>query len=194
MDAMLAPLMTAALDRARPAVGETVLDVGCGCGATLLALADRVGPDGSILGVDISAPMLDRARERVRDSAMRNVRLTRSEAAVHAFEPGAFDLAFSRFGVMFFDDPDRAFANIRSALAATGRLAFVCWAPPRDNPWLTVPLTVARQHLHHPSRRAILGTRSLSPSLSRTGSAASWLSASAASGAFGRRIASNPSP
>ena len=147
MDAMLAPLMTAALDRARPAVGETVLDVGCGCGATLLALADRVGPDGSILGVDISAPMLDRARERVRDSAMRNVRLTLSDAAVHAFEPGAFDLAFSRFGVMFFDDPDRAFANIRSALAATGRWAFVCWAPPRDNPWLTVPLTVARQHL-----------------------------------------------
>jgi SAM-dependent methyltransferase len=147
MDAMLAPLMTAALDRARPAVGEIVLDVGCGCGATLLALADRVGPDGSVLGVDISAPMLDRARERVRDSAVRNVRLTLSDAAVHAFEPGAFDLAFSRFGVMFFDDPDRAFANIRSALAAIGRLAFVCWAPPRDNPWLTVPLTVARQHL-----------------------------------------------
>ena len=147
MDAMLAPLMTAALDRARPAVGEIVLDVGCGCGATLVALADRVGPDGSVLGVDISAPMLDRARERVRDSAVRNVRLTLSDAAVHAFEPGAFDLAFSRFGVMFFDDPDRAFANIRSALAAIGRLAFVCWAPPRDNPWLTVPLTVARPHL-----------------------------------------------
>jgi SAM-dependent methyltransferase len=147
MDAMLAPLMNAALDRARPAVGETVLDVGCGCGATLLALADRVGPDGSVMGVDISAPMLDRARERVRDSGVRNVRLTLSDAAVHAFEPGAFDLAFSRFGVMFFDDPETAFGNIRAALAATGRLAFVCWAPPRDNPWLTAPLTVARPYL-----------------------------------------------
>jgi SAM-dependent methyltransferase len=67
------------------------------------------------MGVDISAPMLDRARERVRDSAMRNVRLMISDAAVHAFEPNAFDLAFSRFGVMFFDDPERAFANSFSA-------------------------------------------------------------------------------
>jgi SAM-dependent methyltransferase len=147
MDTMLAPLMTAAVDRARPAVCETVLDVGCGCGATLLALADRVGPDGSVMGVDISAPMLARARERVRDNAMRNVHLTLADAATHAFEPGAFDLVFSRFGVMFFDDPESAFVNIRAAFAASGRLAFVCWAPPRDNPWLTVPLTVARPYL-----------------------------------------------
>lgn len=147
MDAILAPLMNAALERARPAVGEAVLDVGCGCGATLLELADRVGPNGSVMGVDISAPMLDRARERVRDRAVRNVHLTLSDAAVHAFAPGAFDLAFSRFGVMFFEDPDSGFANIRVALAATGRLAFVCWAPPRDNPWLTMPLMVARPHL-----------------------------------------------
>jgi SAM-dependent methyltransferase len=147
MDAMLAPLMNAALDLARPAVGETVLDIGCGCGATLLELANRVGPDGSVVGVDISAPMLDRARERVQDNALRNVRLTLSDASTHAFAPGAFDLAFSRFGVMFFDNPDGAFANIRLALASAGRLAFVCWAPPRDNPWLTVPLAAARPHL-----------------------------------------------
>lgn len=147
MDALLAPLMNAALDHARPAAGETVLDIGCGCGATLLELASRVGSEGSVLGVDISAPMLGRARERVRDNAVQNVRMILSDAATHAFAPGAFDLAFSRFGVMFFDAPDAAFANIRSALASAGRLTFVCWAPPRDNPWLTVPLTVARPHL-----------------------------------------------
>jgi SAM-dependent methyltransferase len=147
MDAMLAPLMNAALDRARPAVGENVLDIGCGCGATLLELANRVGPNGSVVGVDISAPMLDRARQRVRDNSLQNVRLTLSDAATHAFTPGAFDLAFSRFGIMFFANPAGAFANIRSALATAGRLAFVCWAPPRDNPWLTVPLTAARPHL-----------------------------------------------
>jgi len=147
MDAMLAPLMNVALDRARPAVGETVLDIGCGCGATLLEVANRVGPTGSVVGVDVSVPMLDRARERVRDNASRNVRLTLSDAATHTFAPGAFDLAFSRFGVMFFDNPDSAFANIRLALASTGRLTFVCWAPPRDNAWLTVPLTAARPHL-----------------------------------------------
>jgi SAM-dependent methyltransferase len=147
MDAMLAPLLHAALDWARPAVGESVLDIGCGCGATLLALAGRVGPDGSVVGVDVSTPMLDRARERVRANALTNVRLTLSDAATHAFASDAFDLAFSRFGVMFFEEPVGAFANIRSALAGSGRLAFVCWAPPRDNPWLTVPLAVARPYL-----------------------------------------------
>ena len=91
--------------------------------------------------------MLDRARQRVRDNALQNVQLTLSDAATHAFAPGAFDLAFSRFGVMFFANPAGAFANIRSALATAGRLAFVCWAPPRDNPWLTLPMTAARPHL-----------------------------------------------
>jgi SAM-dependent methyltransferase len=147
MDATLAPLMNVALDRARPAAGETVLDIGCGCGATLLELASRVGPNGTVVGVDISAPMLDRARGRVRDNALQNVHLTLSDAATHSFTPGAFDLAFSRFGVMFFDDPAGAFANIRSALAPAGRLTFVCWASPRDNQWLTVPLMAARPHL-----------------------------------------------
>jgi SAM-dependent methyltransferase len=147
MDALIAPLMNAALDRARPVAGENVLDIGCGCGATLLELASRVGPNGSVLGVDISAPMLERARERVHDNLLQNVRLALSDAATHAFAPGAFDLAFSRFGVMFFDEPVGAFANIRSALAAAGRLAFICWAPPRDNPWFIVPLAAARPYL-----------------------------------------------
>ncbi len=147
MDAMLAPLMQAGLDRARPVAGERALDIGCGCGATVLELAGRVGPNGSVVGVDISAPMLGRARERVQANSLANVRLTLSDAATHAFAPGAFDLAFSRFGVMFFDEPVGAFANIRSALASAGRLAFVCWAPPQDNPWLTVPLAAARPYL-----------------------------------------------
>jgi SAM-dependent methyltransferase len=147
MDAMLAPLLNAALDCARPAAGESVLDIGCGCGATLLELAGRVGPSGSVVGVDVSAPMLGRARERVQANALTQVRLTLADAAMHEFERGAFDLAFSRFGVMFFDDPIAAFANIRTALAATGRLVFACWAPPQDNPWLLVPLAAARPHL-----------------------------------------------
>lgn len=147
MDVLLAPLLHAALDFAHPAAGENVLDIGCGCGATLLELAGRVGPNGSVAGVDVSAPMLGRARERVQAKMLTNVRLTLSDAATHAFAPEAFDLAFSRFGVMFFDDPVGAFTNIRSALAASGRLAFACWAPPRDNPWLVVPLSAARPHL-----------------------------------------------
>jgi SAM-dependent methyltransferase len=147
MDAMLAPLMQAGMDRARPVAGERVLDIGCGCGATVLEFAGRVGLNGSVVGVDISAPMLGRARERVQANSLANVCLTLSDAATHAFAPGAFDLAFSRFGVMFFDEPVGAFANIRSALASTGRLAFICWAPPQDNPWLTVPLAAAGPYL-----------------------------------------------
>jgi SAM-dependent methyltransferase len=147
MDAQLAPFMHAMLDRAAPAAGEQVLDIGCGCGATLLELAARVGPNGSVVGVDVSAPMLGRARERVQANALRNVRLTLADAATHAFPRGTFGLAFSRFGVMFFDAPVAAFANIRTALTATGRLAFVCWALPRDNPSFTVPLAAARPHL-----------------------------------------------
>jgi SAM-dependent methyltransferase len=147
MDALLAPLMHAGLDRARPVAGEAVLDIGCGCGATLLELAGRVGPSGNVLGVDISAPMLERARERVQQSVLKNVQMTRSDAATHAFASGAFDLAFSRFGVMFFDEPIGAFSNIRTALSAAGRLTFVCWAPPRDNPWFMVPLAAARPYL-----------------------------------------------
>jgi SAM-dependent methyltransferase len=144
LDAVLAPLMQAGLDRARPAAGERILDIGCGCGATLLALAERVGATGSVFGVDISAPMLARARDRLREHQVGNVTVTQSDAATYAFAGGAFDLVFSRFGVMFFDDPAGAFANIRRALAATGRLVFVCWAPPQDNPWMTVPLATAR--------------------------------------------------
>jgi SAM-dependent methyltransferase len=147
MDAMLAPLMHTALDRTSPAAGERVLDIGCGCGATLLALADRVAPTGSVFGVDISAPMLARARERIEGRRLANVATTQSDAATHAFAPGAFDLAFSRFGVMFFDDPTGAFANIRTALAGAGRLAFACWTAPQDNPWLTVPMAAASPHL-----------------------------------------------
>jgi SAM-dependent methyltransferase len=91
--------------------------------------------------------MLGRAGERVREAGLETVALTLSDAATHGFAPGAFDLAFSRFGVMFFDDPDGAFGNIRTALAPGGRLTFVCWAPPRDNPWMTVPLVAAQPHL-----------------------------------------------
>jgi SAM-dependent methyltransferase len=147
MDTMLAPLTDAALARAHPVAGEAVLDIGFGCGATLLELAARVGSRGTVVGVDVSAPMLERARSRVQSSSLTNIRLTLADAATHAFTLGAFDLAFSRFGVMFFDEPAGAFANIRNALAATGRLTFLCWAPQQDNSWFTIPLAAAAPYL-----------------------------------------------
>lgn len=144
MDRALEPFGRAALERAEPRAGEHAIDVGCGCGATTLALAAAVGPSGGVVGVDVSAPMLARARERARGLA--HVTFVEGDAAAHAFERRA-DLVFSRFGVMFFADPAAAFANIRRALKRGGRLAFCCWRDRRENPWVTIPVAAARKHI-----------------------------------------------
>lgn len=121
--------------------GARVLDVGCGAGATSLALADAVGPQGSVLGVDVSQPLLDAARRRAEGRP--NLRFEQADAQTFAFEPGAFDAVFSRFGVMFFADPVAAFSNLRKALKPGGRLAFVCWQAPSENPIMVLPMQAA---------------------------------------------------
>jgi SAM-dependent methyltransferase len=150
LDAHIGALGERALAAAAPAPGERVLDVGCGCGATALALAHRIGPAGSTLGIDLSAAMLARARERARDAGLSNLEFLQADAQTHVFEPG-FDLVFSRFGVMFFDDPAAAFANLRRALRPGGRTSFVCWQPIQANPWMLVPLQAAAQHVELPA-------------------------------------------
>src|ERR1700733_4132563 len=100
LDAVFAPLTALALDAAAPAAGEHVIDIGCGCGATVLALADRVGPTGEVLGLDVSEQMSARARERIGVSGFSNARVVVSDAATYAFAGNTADLLFSRFGVM----------------------------------------------------------------------------------------------
>jgi len=150
LDHQIEPLGARAMDALAPAPGERVIDIGCGCGQTTMALAARVGPGGAVLGVDISRPMLEVARRRVAAQGLAQVTLTQADAQTHAFAPGAFDAVFSRFGVMFFEDPTAAFANIRKALRSGGRLGFVCWRPFADNPWMMTPMTAALQHLPPP--------------------------------------------
>jgi SAM-dependent methyltransferase len=138
------------LDRAAFAAGERVVDVGCGCGTTTLAIARRVGPQGRVAGIDVSAVMLARAREAAQAAALTQVAFENADAQTHAFEPGAYDALYSRFGVMFFTGPEAAFANLRQALRPGGRLSFICWRPLPENPWMFVPMMAAAQHLALP--------------------------------------------
>src|SRR5262249_32133419 len=126
LDAMLASLGRRALERAAARHGERVVDVGCGCGDTSLALARAVGVTGRVTGIDVSRPMLERAGERAREAGLGTVCFVEADAQTHPFAR-EHDLVFSRFGVMFFIDPVVAFRNLRGALGPGGRLAFVCW-------------------------------------------------------------------
>lgn len=145
LDRQVEPLGRAAIAALAPAAGERVLDVGCGCGQTTLELARRVGAAGSVTGVDISQPMLAVARERA--AGAHQARFIEADAQTYPFEAGVFDAVHSRFGVMFFQDPTAAFANIRRALNPGGRLAFVCWRAVAENPIMTLPLVAAARHL-----------------------------------------------
>ena len=144
LDSMIEELGVAGIERAQVEPGERVIDVGCGCGASSLALAARVGSQGSVQGLDISLPMLARARERARHAGFENLRFDHADAQTHRFE-GDADLVFSRFGVMFFDDPVAAFRNLHSALTPGGRIAFVCWQPLEQNPWMARPMEVVNR-------------------------------------------------
>jgi len=143
LDRTLASIGKAFLAFAAVKPGERVLDIGCGCGTTTLAFADAAGPNGRVTGLDISAPMLGLARTR---AAGRPIEFVQADASVHPFR-AEYDVATSRFGVMFFADPVAAFANIRKALKPGGRLAFLCWRAMPDNVWAVVPFAAARDLL-----------------------------------------------
>jgi SAM-dependent methyltransferase len=144
IDTVFAPLTVVALDAAAPATGERVIDVGCGCGATVLELARRVGPAGHVLGLDVSEAMSARARERIAAEGLGNATVVVDDAATYAFPRHDADLLFSRFGVMFFADPEAAFVNLRLGMRPGGRLLGTAWRPLAENPWFIVPLAAAR--------------------------------------------------
>jgi ubiquinone/menaquinone biosynthesis C-methylase UbiE len=144
-DIVLGPVADVLIDRAQVKAGERIVDVGCGSGAISIALAQRVGPTGHITGIDISAPMLARARETAPAGAP--IDFVLADATIYPFVPGSFDLLVSRFGVMFFADPTLSFANLRRGMRSSGRLAFVCWREPRENPFFMAPLQAVYKHV-----------------------------------------------
>lgn len=142
LDLMLEDFGNAAIAAANAQPGELVLDIGCGSGTSSFPLARQVGPDGHVLGIDISQQLVEIARAAAPADAP--VEFCCADAAAAPFPAGNFDLLFSRFGVMFFDDPVAAFTHMRRALKPGGRLAFICWRGAQENDWVRLPIAAIR--------------------------------------------------
>jgi len=139
LDTAFAGVNAVLLERASPALGERVLEIGCGAGATTFALAERVRPGGHVLAADISSPLLAKARERTPPHLADSVEFIEADAQTFGFQPFSTDLLASRFGVMFFEDPVAAFSNMRRALRQGARMCVAAWAPVELNPWFSIP-------------------------------------------------------
>jgi len=142
LDLMLEDFGNAALAAANAQPGEHILDIGCGSGTSTFPLAEKAGTDGHVLGVDISQQLVEIARAA--SPAGAPVEFRCADAATAPLPAAGFDLLFSRFGVMFFDDPVAAFTHMRGALKPGGRLAFVCWRGAQENDWVRLPMAAIR--------------------------------------------------
>lgn len=136
LDTMYRPIEALLVEAVAARGGRRVLDVGCGTGGTTVAVARRLGASGRSIGIDISEPMTTAARTRA-ERANSGATFICADAQAYPFEPGYFDLIMSRFGVMFFDDPVRAFANLRRAARDHGSLRFAAWRSAAENPFMT---------------------------------------------------------
>lgn len=151
MDAMWAAILGRLLERTAIRLNENLLDVGCGTGASTLAAAIKTGPAGHVTGLDIAEQLLNRARKRSDEAGLRNTSFILADAQTHPFVPESFDAIISRFGLMFFDDPVAAFANIAMGLKPNGRLVFTAWAPATENIWYLIPRDAAIARLGKPA-------------------------------------------
>ena len=142
-DRMHAGLAERSMAAANFQPGERVIDVGCGCGTSTLEIAGTVGSGGSVIGIDISRPMLGRARDRAEALPAPNASFIAADASLHPFAAGEADVVYSRFGIMFFANAGEAFANFARALRPGGRIVFVCWRRFEDNEWVRVPHAAA---------------------------------------------------
>jgi SAM-dependent methyltransferase len=141
-DRVLAPVADVLLDAVALQPGEDVLDVGCGCGVTTIEASRRSTP-GRAVGIDVSAPMLELARQRAVGTS---AQFLEADAQTHPLDPAAFDVIIGRFGTMFFDDPVGAFTNLGLATRPGGRLCLATWQPLEANDWLLVPGAVLLRH------------------------------------------------
>jgi SAM-dependent methyltransferase len=153
LDRMFKPFEDLLVGAVSAGSGGRVLDVGCGTGSTTLAVARLLGAEGRCIGIDISDPMIAAARARAERQST-PASFIRANAQIHAFEPASFDMIISRFGVMFFDDSVRAFANLRRAARDDAELRFVAWRSAAENPFMTTAERAAAPLLPNlPTRR-----------------------------------------
>ena len=136
LDQMFKPFEELLIEAVSAGCADRVLDVGCGTGSTALAVARTLAAKGRCVGIDISDPMIAVARARAEREGT-PASFIRADAQSHAFEPASFDMIISRFGVMFFDDSVRAFANLRSAATDDAELRFIAWRSAAENPFMT---------------------------------------------------------
>ena len=152
LDRVFKPIEALLVDAVISASPRAVLDIGCGTGGTTVAIARRLGDKTSCTGVDISEPMIEAARLRAAHDATPPTFIV-ADAQTYELEPARFDAICSRFGVMFFSDPVAAFANLRRAARDDGRLRFIAWRGPADNPFMTTAERAARPLLDLPERK-----------------------------------------
>lgn len=146
LDTAMAGMLDLMLDTAGIGAGDRVIDIGCGTGASTLKTARRA-PRGQVLGVDISAPLLERAEGRARKSAIQNATFLMADAQTYDFSADPFDHLVSRLGMSFFSDSVAALRNLSAALKDNGRMVFVCWASVAENPWFQIPKQAAEERL-----------------------------------------------
>jgi SAM-dependent methyltransferase len=149
-EGMIAPIGEALLKKADFKPGERVLDIGCGGGATTIAIAQAVAPSGEVLGIDISPDLTIASAQRASDAGVNNIRFICADAATVQLDDAPFDRLFSRFGSMFFAEPHKAFANLHRLLRPGARIDLAVWGPPRDNLWMMEMMGVVRRYVDIP--------------------------------------------
>ncbi len=151
LDNLMESVKTRLLQRAGLHSGARLLEIGCGTGATTRSAARQIGPDGRVTAADISAPLVEFAKNQPSDADSSPIDYLLGDAQTYPFETGQFDQVISRFGVMFFENPVAAFENIARAVKPGGGLTFACWAALADNPWFTIPGRAAIARLGKPA-------------------------------------------
>lgn len=150
IDRFMQPITDVLYEHAAPRPGEAVIDIGCGSGTTVLEMARRVGPTGMVEGLDVATASVNRANERIADAGLSHATVRLADLSTAALGAHRYDLAVSRFGVMFFSDPAATFTRIHAAMKTGGRLAFAVFRTARENVWASAPVNAVRHLLELP--------------------------------------------